>query len=104
MNQVNDNVIIEALKPHIMEIALEVFRTEMLNTNDITTVHIDSKIDLIPIKECTKLIPGISYYTVRELIQRGDIEYFRTGQGQHGKILVYKKSFLDYFANNGGII
>ena len=58
---------------------------------------------MITIKQCRELLPGISYYTIKELINRGDVKYFRTGQGKHGKILVYKQSFLEYFTEKGGI-
>lgn len=42
-------------------------------------------IELITIRECTQLIPGLSYYTVRSLIERGEIQAFRTGKGKGGK-------------------
>ncbi len=58
-------------------------------------------IKLITIRECTHLIPGLSYYTVRSLIERGEIQAFRTGKGKGGKILVYKKSFLEFFEKGG---
>lgn len=58
-------------------------------------------IELITIRECTQLIPGLSYYTVRSLIERGEIQAFRTGKGKGGKILVYKKSFLEFFEKGG---
>ena len=31
-------------------------------------------IELITIRECMQLIPGLSYYTVRSLIERGEIQ------------------------------
>lgn len=62
-----------------------------------------TNIELITIRECTRLIPGLSYYTVRSLIRRGEITAFRTGEGKGGKILVYKQSFLEFFAKDGEI-
>lgn len=60
-------------------------------------------IELITIRECTQLIPGLSYYTVRSLIERGEIQAFRSGRGKGGKILVYKRSFLEFFEKGGEI-
>lgn len=60
-------------------------------------------IEFITIRECTQLIPGLSYYTVRSLIERGEIQAFRTGRGKGGKILVYKRSFLEFFEKGGEI-
>lgn len=60
-------------------------------------------IELITIRECTQLIPGLSYYTVRSLIERGEIQAFRSGRGKGGKILVYKRSFLEFFEKGSEI-
>lgn len=44
-------------------------------------------IELITIRECTQLIPGLSYYTVRSLIERGEIQAFRTAEERTEKFL-----------------
>lgn len=57
----------------------------------------ESQIELVTIRDCTKLIPGISYYSIRQLAEQKKIKSFRTGQGKNGKILIFKDSFLNFF-------
>ena len=52
--------------------------------------------ELLTIKECAALVPGLSEHTVRQLVKRGEIAYMRSGAGERGKILVYKSSLLKY--------
>ena len=52
--------------------------------------------ELLTIKECAALVPGLSEHTVRQLVKRGEIAYMRSGVGKRGKILVYKSSLLKY--------
>ena len=52
--------------------------------------------EMLTIKECVQTVKGLSEHTVRMLIARGELASFRTGEGKHGKILVPKKSLLDY--------
>ncbi len=52
--------------------------------------------ELITIEQCTCLVPALSYYTVRQLVERGEIKAIRTGKGKGGKFLVYKESLIDY--------
>ena len=52
--------------------------------------------ELLTIKECAALVPGLSEHTVRQLVKRGEIAYMRSGAGKRGKILVYKSSLLKY--------
>lgn len=54
--------------------------------------------ELITIGQCTRLVPALSYYTVRQLVERGEIKAIRTGKGKGGKFLVYKESLIDYIA------
>ncbi|MGN1105064.1 MAG: DNA-binding protein [Huintestinicola sp.] len=70
-------------------------QNELLKPN--SNLNNESQIELITIRDCTKLIPGISYYTIRQLAEQKKIKSFRTGQGKHGKILIFKDSFLSYF-------
>ena len=52
--------------------------------------------ELLTIKECAALVPGLSEHTVRQLVKRDEIAYMRSGAGKRGKILVYKSSLLKY--------
>ena len=52
------------------------------------------KVELLTIKECAELIPGLSVNTIRELEKQGKIESIRAGKGIRGKILIYKDSLL----------
>ena len=57
--------------------------------------------ELLTIKECAALVPGLSEHTVRQLVKRGEIAYMRSGAGKRGKILVYKSSLLKYLGETG---
>jgi hypothetical protein len=52
--------------------------------------------EMLTIKECTEAVKGLSEHTVRKLVTQGKIHYIRTGEGKCGKILINKKSLLDY--------
>ena len=52
--------------------------------------------ELLTIKECAALVPGLSEHTVRQLVKRGEVAYMRSGAGKRGKILVHKSSLLKY--------
>ena len=52
------------------------------------------KVELLTVKECAELIPGLSVNTIRELVKQGKIESIRAGKGIRGKILIYKHSLL----------
>ena len=55
--------------------------------------------ELLTIKECAALVPGLSEHTVRQLVKRGEVAYMRSGAGKRGKILVYKSSLLKYMGD-----
>lgn len=55
--------------------------------------------ELLTIKECAALVPGLSEHTVRQLVKRGEVAYMRSGAGERGKILVYKSSLLKYLGD-----
>jgi hypothetical protein len=55
-------------------------------------------VEMLTIKECTKVIQGLSEHTVRQLVAQDKVKYIRTGQGKRGKILVNKADLLEYFA------
>lgn len=59
-----------------------------------------NEVSFLTIKECTKLIHGLSDHTMRLLIAQNKVTYFRAGAGERGKILVNKESLLSYFSGN----
>lgn len=61
---------------------------------------IESKIEMLTIKQASELVNGISEHTIRQLVAQEKVKFIRTGQGVRGKILVNKESLLDYLNNN----
>ena len=86
----------------ILQIA-ELLR-QMIPVDEITPAKVENKPEipeLLTIKECAALIPGLSEHTVRQLVKRGEVAYMRSGAGERGKILVYKSSLLKYLGDTG---
>ena len=72
---------------------------QLIPVDEITPAKVENKPEipeLLTIKECAALIPGLSEHTVRQLVKRGEVTYMRSGTGERGKILVYKSSLLKY--------
>ena len=57
-----------------------------------------SDMELLTLKECTYVIPEISYSTLYKLIMQGKLPAKRVGAKPHGKILVRKSDLLACFA------
>ena len=77
---------------------------QMIPVEDVIPAKVENKSampELLTIKECAALIPGLSEHTVRQLVKRGEIAYMRSGAGERGKILVYKSSLLKYLGDTG---
>ena len=53
-------------------------------------------LEMLTVKECAALIPGLSEHTVRQLVAQDKVAYVRAGSGVRGKILVSKSSLLKY--------
>ena len=53
--------------------------------------------EMLTIKEAASTVKGISERTIRKLVAQGRVHYIRTGEGERGKILISKKSLLEYF-------
>ena len=62
-----------------------------------SSVISSDKVEMLTVKECTKVISGLSEHTVRKLVEQGKIKYVRTGEGKRGKILVNKADLIAYF-------
>ena len=81
----------------ILQIA-ELLR-QMIPVDEIIPAKVEDKPampELLTIKECAAIVPGLTEHTVRQLVKRGEIAYMRSGAGKRGKILVYKASLLKY--------
>ena len=86
----------------ILQIA-ELLR-QLIPVDEITPAMDDNKPsmpELLTIKECAALVPGLSEHIVRQLVKRGEIAYMRSGAGERGKILVYKSSLMKYLGGTG---
>ena len=86
----------------ILQIA-ELLR-QMIPVEDVAPAKIEDKSampELLTIKECAALVPGLSEHTVRQLVKRGEVAYMRSGAGERGKILVYKSSLMKYLGGTG---
>lgn len=57
-------------------------------------------VDMLTIKDCPRVIRGLSEHTVRQLIAQGKLPCVRAGRGRHGKILVNKADLLAYFQHD----
>lgn len=57
----------------------------------------DKPVEMLTVKECTKLVKGISECAVRQLVKGGKIPYIRVGRSNRGKILIKKSDILNYF-------
>ena len=53
--------------------------------------------EMITIKECTKVVQGVSEHSIRQIVAKGKVKSVRTGKGKNGKILVNKADLLAYF-------
>lgn len=56
----------------------------------------NTHLEMLTIKECAKVVSGLSEHTIRQLIAQGKLPYIRTGQGRRGKILINKSALLKY--------
>lgn len=72
---------------------------QLIATDEATPTVSETKSDtpeMLTVKECAALVPGLSEHTVRQLVKRGEVAYIRCGAGERGKILVSKDSLLKY--------
>ncbi len=72
---------------------------ELIDVEEKTSMKIpqaDKKVEMLTVKECSKLVKGLSEHTVRQLVMQDKIPYVRAGQGNRGKILINKTDLLDF--------
>ena len=53
--------------------------------------------EMLTIKECTKVVQGVSEHSIRQIVAMGKVKSVRTGEGKNGKILVNKADLMTYF-------
>ena len=74
---------------------------EQLADTQVDSIQHDSQtVEMLTIKDCPKVIHGLSEHTVRQLIAQGKLPSVRAGRGRHGKILVNKADLLAYFQHD----
>lgn len=66
------------------------------NNESETVPDKEEPVEMLTIKECTHVVPGLSEYTVRLWVHQNKVKYRRAGKGERGKILVSKTSLLEY--------
>ena len=55
--------------------------------------------EMLTIKECVKVVHGVSENSIRQIVAQGKVKSVRAGQGKNGKILVNKADLLAYFGS-----
>ena len=56
----------------------------------------DDSVEMLTIKECSKTFKGVSEHALRQLVTQGKIPHMRVGKSKRGKILIAKKSILNF--------
>lgn len=51
---------------------------------------------LLTLSECCEEVKGLTYFTVRQAVLRGELPAVRTGRGQNGKILISRSALQKY--------
>ena len=72
---------------------------QFISTDETAPTISETKSDtpeMLTVKECTALVPGLSEHTVRMLVKQDKVKFIRCGAGERGKILVSKDSLLKY--------
>ena len=53
--------------------------------------------EMLTVKECAKIIKGVTEHAVRQLVRSEKIPSIRVGNGKYGKILISKWDLVGYF-------
>ena len=86
----------DEIKSQISAILAEFLDNENAEHAAIAAKERSSYPEMLTIKECFDLVPGLSEYSIRKLVKQGKVKYIRAGEGNNGKILVNKNSLIDY--------
>lgn len=82
---------------NILELLIQLTEDRDNSAPQSTTTPTSNKVEMLTIKECTKIIQGLSEHTVRQLVAQDKVKYVRIGEGKRGKILVNKADLINYF-------
>ena len=80
----------------IAQLLEQLIEAETTEPKPQSIIEKDKPLEMLSVKECAALIPGLSEHTVRQLVAQGKVAYVRAGSGVRGKILVSKASLLKY--------
>ena len=86
----------QELIERVTELLEKLIEVESAKDTPQPEVTADKQLEMLTVKECAALVPGLSEHTVRQLVKRGEVAYIRCGAGERGKILVEKSSLLKY--------
>ncbi len=84
----------------ISESLHELIQVDGNNTSSSPSESEEENVEMLSIRECSELVKGLSKHSIRQLILRGKVPYFRTGQGRNGKILISKSVLLNYLESH----
>ena len=56
---------------------------------------VPEKVEMLTVKECTEVVPGLSEHSVRKFISQGNVKFIRAGDGKRGKYLINKGRLID---------
>lgn len=69
---------------------------QMTDISEPAPVHSDVP-EMLTVKECAKVIKGVTEHAVRQLVRSKKIPSIRVGNGKYGKILISKWDLVGYF-------
>lgn len=76
----------------------ELMKDLKTDCRSVATTKKEDKIEMISLKDCGKVITGLSEYSARRLALKGVVKSVRAGEGKKGKIYINKRSLIDYFS------
>ena len=82
----------EHIVNEIMDLLIQLTDTEQKDSK-----QEKSPTEMLTIKECTKVVQGVSEHSIRQIVAQGKVKSVRTGEGKNGKILVNKADLMAYF-------
>ena len=95
-----EHLMVDRRKREIVEAITELLK-ELIEQDENTAGAAEEKketepLEMLTVKECAALVPGLSEHTVRMLVKHDKVKYIRCGAGKRGKILVSKDSLIKY--------
>ena len=91
----------QELIERVTELLKKLIEVESVKDNPQPEVTADKPLEMLTVKECAALVPGLSEHTVRQLCAQDKVAHVRAGAGRNGKILVSKMSLLKYLGIAG---